>query len=279
MNEILQNPVFQSVIVPFLVALIVAELFQRMRLSGLAVIAAFCSVLILTNDLVFWPLTATRKLIVVAFFVTVVALWLDSARKLPRLAEMAIVAVFAGLATLWILWPAFMQVHAETRMLFMGGVILFVVWTVVASESLQGDSVRASTVAWGLGMASGLVAWIGSSSLLGKFGITVAMASAAYLFIHVVSGLRLPTGRIFIFLAAMITALVSATAVVLDKLPWMILPVLAFIPLMVRLPLGKDGSVRSQSVLLGALVLLPAVAAVYLIWQIGGINPLTILSK
>lgn len=279
MNELLQNPVFQSVIVPFLVALIVAELFQRMRLSGLAVMAAFCSVLILTNDLVFWPLTATRKLIVVTILVSIAALWLDSARKLPRVVESVIVALIAGLAVLWVLWPALAQVPADSRTIFASGVILFVVWTVVASAGLQGDSVRTSVIGWGLGIAAGLVAWIGSSDLLGKFGVAVAMASAAYLFIHVVSGLRLPAGRIYIFPAAMITALVSATAVVMGKLPWIVLPVLALIPLIVWLPLGKSGSVRSQSMLLGGLVLLPAAAAVYLIWQIGGINPLTIFSR
>ncbi|MGB8339843.1 MAG: hypothetical protein WCE88_03390 [Burkholderiales bacterium] len=270
MDELLQSPLFQSVIVPFMAALIVTELFQRMRLSGLAVIVAFFAALFFTNDFVIWPLTATRKLIIASLLSAALGLWLDSARKLPRPVEMIVAALAAALATLWVLWPAFMQVIPDTRWYFAGGMVAFVVWTTLASLGLHNDSVRASAAGWGLGIGTGLAAWMGSSDLLGKFGVAVAMASAAYLFIQGMSGLRLPAGRIYVVPAGLIAGLVAATAVTLGKLPWIILPVLALIPLLARIPFGKTSSVRIQSLIISFVVLIPAVAAVFFLWQHAG---------
>ena len=58
MQEWLTHPAVQSGLAPFFVALIVAELFQRMRLSGLAIIAGFAATVYLASDLSLKPLTA-----------------------------------------------------------------------------------------------------------------------------------------------------------------------------------------------------------------------------
>jgi hypothetical protein len=272
MNELLQNPIFQSVILPFIVALMVAELFQRIKLSGLAVIAAFCSAMYFTNDFVFWPLTATRKLIMVAILAAGVGLWLGLSTKLKLSLEMLLAALFAGVATAWVLWPTLMQNPAEMRWQFAAGMIGYVVWVTVSNISFQVDSVRASASAWGLALGAGMAAWMGSSDLLGKFGVAAAMAPAAYLFIQGVSGLRLPTGKVFVWPAAIIAGLVAVTAVTLGKLSWMILPVLALIPLLLRIPFGKTTSVRVQTLMAAFVATVPAAAAVFFIWYYAGTN-------
>jgi hypothetical protein len=270
MNELLQNPLFQSVILPFIVALIVAELFQRIKLSGLAVIAAFCSAIYFTNDFVFWPLTATRKLILVAIMAASVGLWLDLATKLKRPLEMLLAGLFAAAVTAWVLWPTLMQHPPEHRWQFAAGMVGYVVWVAVANIGFQDDSVRASASAWGLALGAGLAAWMGSSDLLGKFGVATAMAPAAYLFIQGVSGLRLPAGKVFVWPSAITAGLVAVTAVTLGKLSWLILPMLALIPLLVRMPFGKATSVRIQSLTAGFVAALPAAGAVFLIWYNAG---------
>lgn len=270
MNELLQNPLFQSVILPFIVALIVAELFQRIKLSGLAVIAAFCSAIYFTNDFVFWPLTATRKLIIVSLLAAAAGLWLGTLRKLSRPLEMLLAALFAVAVTAWVLWPALMQQPPEIRWQFAAGMIGYVAWVAVGNIGFQDDSVRASASAWGLALGAGMAAWMGSSDLLGKFGVAAAMASAAYLFIQGVSGLRLPAGKVFVWPASIIAGLVAVTAVTLGKLSWMILPLLALIPLLVRIPFGKSTSVRILSLTAGFIAALPAAGAVFLIWYHAG---------
>ncbi len=272
MDEFFQNPIFQSVIAPFVVALVVAELFQRMRLSGLAVIAAFCCVLILANDFVLWPLTAARKLILVSLVVAALGIAFDSALRSARY-TVAISTLVAALAAAWVLWSPLSQLPHENRLQLGGGVILFVIWIVAASDGLRSDSVRASAAGWGLGLGAGVAAWLAASDLLGKFGVAIGCASAAYLFIQSVSGLRLPSGRTYVLPMGLISSLVAATAVMVGHLTWVVLPLLALIPLLVRLAPEKNNSVRLQTGIAFAIATLPAAAAVLLAWRSNGLSP------
>lgn len=63
MQELLNHPAVQAGFAPFLVALIIGELFLRIRLSGLAIIAGFALTVYLVSDFGIEPLTATRKII------------------------------------------------------------------------------------------------------------------------------------------------------------------------------------------------------------------------
>ena len=58
MSEWLNHPAVQSGIAPFIVALITAELLNRLRLSGLAVIAGFGATVYLVADFNFESLSA-----------------------------------------------------------------------------------------------------------------------------------------------------------------------------------------------------------------------------
>jgi len=51
LNEWVSHPMVQSIIVPFIAALIASKLLSRLRLSGLAVIAGFCAVVYLYLEL------------------------------------------------------------------------------------------------------------------------------------------------------------------------------------------------------------------------------------
>src|ERR1700687_1864941 len=64
MEEWLNHPAVQGGVAPFVVALIVMLLLQPVRLGGLAVVAAFCTVVYFVAGFTFIPLTATRKIIV-----------------------------------------------------------------------------------------------------------------------------------------------------------------------------------------------------------------------
>jgi hypothetical protein len=266
MHDVIQNPLFQSVILPFIVALIVAELFQRLRLSGLAVIAAFCATLFFTYDFVFWPLTAIRKLELAALISAALALVMDYALKRSRWVYL-LPPLIAGLATWWVLSSAFAQLAPLHKWQYAGGVILFVVWLAAAGDGLRDDSVKAGATGWGLGLGAGLAAWLAASSLLGMFAVSVGCASAAYLFIQIFSDQRLPTGRVYVLPASLITGLAAAASVMLGKLPWIVLPILATVPLLVRLTVSKNMTVRGQALVAAALASIPAAVSIFIIWR------------
>jgi hypothetical protein len=273
LQEILRNPLFQSTVAPFVVGLVAAELFQRLRLSGLAIILAFGSVLFLANDFVFLPLTAIRKLALVALIGAALALVIDGLLQKSRFAIL-LAPLIAALATLWVLSSAFSQLPPEHKWQYAGGVVLFVAWLAVACDGLRNDSVQASAAAWGLGLGVGVAAWLTASALPGKFASAVAGASAAYLFIQIFSNQRLPTGRVFVLPAALITGLAAAAAVMLGSLPWIVLPVLAATPLLVRLQISKQMSVRGQAFTAALLASIPAVVCAYIAWRGAGSLPL-----
>ena len=74
MQELLNNPAVQAGFAPFLVALIVVELFRRTRLSGLAIIAGFAVTVYLASDFNMEPLTAARKIVLLGSISALLAL-------------------------------------------------------------------------------------------------------------------------------------------------------------------------------------------------------------
>lgn len=266
MLDVVHNPLFQSVILPFVVALVVAELFQRLRLSGLAVIAAFCATLFFTYDFVLWPLTAIRKLELAALIGAALALVMDYALKKSRYVFL-LPPLIAGLATLWVLSSAFAQLAPLHKWQYAGGVVLFVVWLAAACDGFRDDSIKASAAGWGLGLGAGLAAWFTASSLPGMFAVSVGCASAAYLFIQIFSDQRLPTGRMFVFPVCLIAGLAAVAAVMLGKLPWIVLLVLATVPLLVRFTVAKGMSVRGQALLAAGLASIPAAISLFIVWR------------
>ena len=74
MRELLNHPAVQGGLAPFVVALIVAELLQRMRLSGLAIIAGFAATVYLVSGFAFDPLTASRKIVLLTLAASLFAL-------------------------------------------------------------------------------------------------------------------------------------------------------------------------------------------------------------
>jgi hypothetical protein len=237
-----------------------------MRLSGLAVTAAFCATLFFTNDFVFSPLTAIRKLEIVALIGAALALMMDLLLKKSRYIFI-LPPLLAGVAVLLVLSSAFSQIAPAHKWQYIGGIVLFVVWLAAACDGFRDDSIKAGAAGWGLGLGAGLAAWFAASSLPGMFGVSVGCASAAYVFIQIFSDQRLPTGRMFVFPASLIPGLAACAAVMLGKLPWVVLPILATIPLLVRLAGGKKMSVRGQTLIATLLASIPAAISVFIAWQ------------
>ena len=79
MDEVLTNPVIQTAVVPFVVALTAGALLNRFGWywAGLAVIIGFIACAWLIMDLKLVPLTSTRKIIMLGMIAVAAGLVLD----------------------------------------------------------------------------------------------------------------------------------------------------------------------------------------------------------
>ena len=271
LQELINHPAVQAGLAPFLAALIAAELFQRARLSGLAIIAGFAATVYLASDFNFEPLTASRKIVLAGLAGTVLALLLDLLRSrwfgwlLP---------VLAGATAIWTAQRIFQQ--QEPQLVLQWGAacaayVAVLVWGM--DRLLEHEPLRAASAGTALGIGTGAAALVGASALLGQFGLAIGSAAAAHLLIQMITNQALPTGRIFTLPLALIAGLTGCIAVLSARLPWYALIILAGIPLAARLVPLPGNSVRIQSLLLVLLTFSIAGGAVYLTWRSAGDVP------
>jgi hypothetical protein len=82
MPALFDDPMVQAGVAPFVVALLVAALLARVRLTGLvglALVAALVTTLMLTTGIGFTPLSASRKVLLLVLLAPLVGLVLDVA--------------------------------------------------------------------------------------------------------------------------------------------------------------------------------------------------------
>ncbi len=270
LQELLNHPAVQAGFAPFLVALITAELFQRVKLSGLAIIAGFAVTIYLASDFTMAPLTAARKIVLLGLVGASLGLLLAllKSRWLG-----ALLPLLGGAAAIWTALRILQQHPPQVALLWGAGCAAYVAILVWGMDRLENEPLRAASAATALGMGTGGAALVGASALLGQFGLALGSTAAAYLLIHLLSNKALPAGRVLTLPLALIAGLTGCIAVLSAKLPWYALPILAAIPLAAWLmPLPRQ-SPRIQSLLLALLTFAFAAGAVYVTWRVAGDVP------
>lgn len=271
MQELLNHPAVQGGLAPFVVALIVTELFQRMRLSGLAIIAGFAVTVYLASDFSFEPLTAARKIVLLGLLSAALALplMLFSPRWLRW-----VLPVAGGVAAVWVVQRILQQREIMPMLLSGAGCTLYLGWLVFWMDGLNDTSVRAGSAGLALGLGTGGAALFGASGLLGQFGLALGAAAGAYLLIQMLTNTRLPCGRSYTLPLSLIAGLTGCLAVLTAQLPWYALPVLGIIPVAARVPVSEKMALWLQSFLLSVVTLTCAASTVYLTWRVAGAPPL-----
>jgi hypothetical protein len=266
LSELLAHPAFQGGIAPFFAALIVALVLRPVRLGGLAVAVGFVVSMHLAVGLQFTPLTALRKILVLALAAPLVGIAVDFAFKPTRLGA-ALLALAAGAAALWVFWPALANKPAAQAWLAGGTVVAAAIFVVGFSQAaLAADAVRAGAAALALGLGVGAAAIIGATLTYGIYGAALGAGAGAFLLLQMICGKRAWAGATFTLPAMLLAALVGGGAVVLAELPWYCLGVLAFVPLAVRLPVPARAPVWLQAVLFSAYGFAVAGIACFLAW-------------
>ncbi len=264
MHALLNHPAVQTGLIPFIAALASAELFQRLRLSGLAIIAGFAATAYFAADFDLEPLTDARKIIWLGIAASALAIPL-TLLTWPRWRP--ILSALSALAFVWAGWPILQQKAIADALLWGAGCTLYVAWLAFWLDGLRDKSVAAGNAGFALGMGTGMAALISASALLGKFGLALGAASAAYLLIQIITNSRLPCGRSFTLPLSLIAGLTGCFAVLSSQQPWYTLPVLGLIPLAAHVSIPERWTVRLQSLTLASLTFACAAGAVYLTWH------------
>lgn len=271
MHELLHHPAVQGGLVPFVAALITAELLQRLRLSGLAVVVAFAATAYLVSGLPFDTHSASHKLIWLGLLSPLVAIALsliNAAWVRPLLAALG------GAAAIWMAERILQQQIPAAVFLWSAAIVAYVGWLLYWMDTLQDSPIRAASAGLALGLGTGLSALFGASALLGMYGLSLGAAAGAYLLIQMLTNRHLPCGYSFTLPLALIAGLIGSLAVLTAELPWYALIPLAAIPPVARIPVSEKSALWLQSILLSAATLSCAAGAVYLTWRVAGAPPL-----
>jgi len=265
-EEFFGHPAVQGGVAPFVVGLTVALLLQSVRLGGLAVVAAFATAVYFIAGFTFTPLTATRKIILLGLFSPVIGILADFAFKPTRIG-VTVFALAGAAAALWVFWPVVSQKDAAEAWLLGGTAAVTVAFMVgFGQKFLAEHAVRVGSAVLGTGLAVGIASILSASATYGLYGIALAAGAGGFLLVQMIRGKTIAAGAT-ITLPAMLTAgLVGAGAMILAKLPWYALLVIALVPVGALLPVPGKAPLWLQAVLVSVYCLLIGSVACALAW-------------
>ncbi len=227
-DDWLSHPAVQAGLLPFVVALAVAALLRRNRFVGLAICAAFVTLLAVTIGFSFESLTATRKMVLAGLAATVAAVGLDMAEVGRKRVWRAAVAAAAGAAGVWTLWRVLQQQSMSAALLGGASAAVYMAVLVEGAGRLHGSAVRSASAAVLLGAAAAGAAFFGASAWLAQAGVALAAGAAALLLVCLVwrTPLPRPAGWLTCYPVSVVAGLICLLAVFVGALSWYaILPV------------------------------------------------------
>ncbi|RMD78967.1 MAG: hypothetical protein D6809_04730 [Gammaproteobacteria bacterium] len=257
---------------PFAAALLLALLLGRLgRLgSGLALLGGWALGVQLAVGWRLLPLSASRKLLLVALAAAALGLLLELRPALARPRRLSALAAAVGLASAgWVLWPLLARGALEPLPAVAAG--LYAAWLPLALLALRGQPVRVLVALAAAAAGTGAAALLGASALLGQLALAAAAAASGVLVPACWGRVQAPAllGLLPLGLAV---ALAGVEGVAYARLPWPALLPVAAAPMLATVPAPEAWSrpVRLLWILLWPG--LAAAAAGYWAWrQAGGL--------
>ncbi len=272
METMLNHPAVQGGIAPFLVAALIAGLFINVRVvAALALVGGVLTTALLTTGIQFDPLDSTRKIILLIILASIAGLILDAFNTKYNTASIIPIIFAVVVALLWITWPVISREPSMDSLLPFVGYIVYAVWmTGVFLKFKELPRISAAAAATSTGLGIGVVALVGSSALLGQFGLAFGAAAAAYLISQMIRRNDDASTYTFCITTAVFAALMMPAAVIYAKVPWMALPLIALAPLGAFYPFDEYKGILKNVIGVLALMAVPIAAAVYFTWQVAG---------
>ena len=269
METLTANPLFQSGLLPFGIALVTAFVLRPLGWfwSGLGFALAYATAIYFIVGFQFTPLTSTRKIILLGGTAVLMGLLIDALPKKYSSYLPWFIAFFAVVAGIWLVWPVLKRLEGQEYWIMFSATAAYSAWLMTWTESLREQSARASSTAFALGLGISISSVLGASALLGQLGGTMAAAAGAYLLLLILNR-SVSLGSSFCFPVAIFSALIGLSAVTYSGLTWYSLMPLALIPLAARLPV-KENWHPSLKTIITVLYPLPLAAiSIYITWQL-----------
>ena len=265
MNALLEHPAVQGGVAPFVVGLIVALALGRTRYAWLAIVAGYLTAVALSTGISFSPLTASRKILLLAIVVAVVGLVLD--RMMPKTRTLNwILAAVAGVAAVWAFWSVLGQREGSAAWTATATVAIFAGVMTLALMSLRDDPLRVAAATLGLGIATGVASVLSASIGFLLAGMAVAAAAGALLLVAVFTSRPAEPGIMGTLMVGVLIALFAEGASLLAQMPWYASAALLLVPLAVRLPVREEWSVFRRAFTLSLYALAAASIPIAAAW-------------
>lgn len=227
-EELLAHPAVQAAAAPFAAALVVAIALRRSRFVGLAIAAAFVTVVALTIGFSLEPLTGSRKMVLAALAATLVAVLLEVAVPRATRAQRAVLAAAVGAAGVWVVLRVLLRQDGGAALAAGLAAAAYMALLVDGAHGLRHDALRGAALALGLGIAAAVLGFLGASAWLAQVGTALAAGAAAVLLVLVVGRSRPAAGWTLVLPASVVAGLVGLLAVFTGNLSWYaVLPPLA----------------------------------------------------
>src|SRR6202162_4183191 len=139
--ELLNHPAVQGGVAPLVVALVIATLLARTRLAWVAIVGGYATTIALTTGFQFSPLTASRKILLVALIVPVIGVAADLMPR-PSRAIAAMFALAAGLVSIWTFASVLRQQEGSALYVAASGIAVFGYLLTALVLALRADGLR-----------------------------------------------------------------------------------------------------------------------------------------
>jgi hypothetical protein len=266
LEQMLANPVIQSVAIPFVAALLVVLLLRLLPWywAGLAVAAGFYAAAYYIVGFDFFPLRSTTKILILGLLGVGVGLVLDI---IPGRRGVWPLLFFSGVAAaLWLAWSVLGRYELKDMFLIGGGGVLFVGWMAAMMEGLRDRPLVADSAALSLAAGTGITAMLGATALYSQLGGALAAAISARWLLNV-AGKEAAAGSNMVLPVGLLCGLLGFGALVFANLPWYNLALFGLIPLLARVPVPEGWSTWLRGVLLLVMTAVPVGLAIYFTYQ------------
>jgi len=270
LERLFQDPGFQAGGAPFAAALVAALLLRRWGAAGssLAVLGGWALAVQLAVGWRLLPLSASRKLLLLALAAVVLGWLLERRPALLRLRPLAALSLALGVGSaLWLLWPLVARGAVEPAAV--AAAAAWTAWLMGSLLALGGREPTAGLAALAaLAGGVGGAALLGASALLGQLALAAAAAAGGAL-LAALAGRAAAPGPLGLLPLTLAAALAGVAGVAYARLPWEALLPLAALPALAGLP--PRGRFRRLWALGWAAA--AAAGALWWAWRVRGAPP------
>lgn len=266
MSNLLSNPAIQSGIIPLVVALISGLALKRFGWfwSGLSFGIAYYLSVYLAVGFQFFPLTSTRKILILGLVAIALGLIIDSNKiKIKNL--FPVMGFLGAAAALWVIWPVLVRQEGASLFIMLIPALVYTAWLTASSNKLSMQTDQGAMVALALGLGTGISAILGASALIGQLGMAIGAIAGAFLLLSLFNQ-NVKSGSTFMLPVGLLSGLLGIGAVIYASLPWYCLIPLAAIPLTTYIQLPRQLTKIKLLFLLAAFTLPFSIIAVVLTW-------------